>query len=157
MNARSGWSSFLKAAIVVFVAIGLLLTIVAVAGWWWWSSHKQQVIESAKSDIEAGQKDGKTTDEQGCIHLALERGKHRGFVAYVSTGVYTRECLVKSAPSPTLCDDVPPAQNLIQGQKWISAKCFHAEDEQLCRTVYGIARTYCLSEEREKKIQNANH
>src|SRR5262245_6502746 len=104
----TGMSSFVKALVVVFIAIAVIGTIVIFAGWMWWKKNQTTIIKHTKTERDEGYRIGKQNNEQGCYDIAVTRAKDKAqFTQMLANGIFLGSCLEQSKVSKGFCNNVP--------------------------------------------------
>ena len=94
----------------------------------------------------AGAEFGRTTDNQGCIEKTMNL---EGEIAenFDFRGMFVRECLSESRPTPNFCDGVPPP---LKDPNWANVECQKiGRDTPLCHAAYSGKTWFC--DKRNKK------
>jgi hypothetical protein len=87
-------------------------------------------------------------DQEACIVDALRRDDLCGgtsFACEITAGVFLQRCLENATPVAGLCDDVPPAREIIRSAQWTTQTCEargHAHSQECTRLLPAIQR-YC--------------
>ncbi len=152
---KSGWSSFAKAALVVFGSISVLAVICTIVATVWWKRHGKEFVDYAKVSYEEGRKEGMKTDEAGCLKSAADRLKSDASIEkMMKNSVQMRFCLSAAQPNETFCRDVPE-RNAGDSAKWIKAKCAEIGLNGYNCGIVGVIQEYCYSPDRLKKISSS--
>jgi hypothetical protein len=133
--------------LIIILVIGLLLVVGVVgAGVYWWSNNKDALIAKGKAVISEGQEAGKTTDNQGCVDLAVKRYKTEpGFSNGVGTSVFLQSCLQASAPTENFCSEVPASTEFMKTAEWQLQQCRNVDlgSDQYCRQLFATVQRFC--------------
>ena len=112
----------------VLLAIGcgavLLLVLIGVGSYFYISSHKDAWIADARKAGDEGSVFGQGKFSNDCIDESLTRLRtSKGILGEARTRVFLRACLDVAAPSPQMCDGVPPRSEIIRTATWSLHEC----------------------------------
>ncbi|MBU2967717.1 hypothetical protein Q4508_00155 [Amphritea sp. 2_MG-2023] len=114
--------------------LGLLLVVIVGAVYSWlnapqwlegWNEEHQEMLNRQR---QAGISAGETTDQQGCVSMALQRVEHCDDSEYrctVGGGTFFKACWQQSQPSATVCNDIPPYHEkpTEDDKAWVKDRC----------------------------------
>ena len=141
----TGMSSFVKALVVVFIAIAVIGTIVIFGAWMWWKKNQTTIVKSTKSARDEGYLIGKQNNEQGCYDIAIARAKEKAqFTQMLSNGIFLGSCLEKSKVSKGFCKDIPSDREFAKSVQWRLRRCKElALDNNTCSALLSVVQRYC--------------
>lgn len=151
-----GW---LKALLIVAIAIVLLVVGVIGAGAWWWMRNKEALINRAKEVVAEGKDFGSKTDNQGCVDEGVVRyKKDPGLTSVISTSIFLRTCLDSSRPTPGFCDSVPKKTEFMKTTEWRMGQCRQhgMAGDSYCQNIFQAVQEYCEHPHANAEDSNSN-
>ena len=141
----TGMSSFVKALVVVFVAIAVFGTIAIFAGWMWWKKNQTSIMNSTTTARDEGYRTGKQNTEQGCYDIAITRAKEKAqFTQMLANGIFLGACLEKSKASKGFCNNVPSDREFTKSVQWRLRRCKELNlDNNTCSALLSVVQRYC--------------
>ena len=133
----------------VLVVIGILLIGV---GWYLWSRYGEDLVERGKAIRIEGQEFGSTTDESGCVEVALnDYSKKAGFSGAVAASLLLNGCLENASPTEGFCDGVPSEDEIGASARWRVERCTEAGfSDQSCPNLFSAVQKHCYSKYEEE-------
>jgi hypothetical protein len=112
----------------VLLAIGcgavLLLVVIGVGGYFFINSHKDEWIAGARKANDEGTAFAQGKNANDCIDESLARLRtSKGILGEARIRVFLKGCLEVAAPSPQMCEDVPPRSEIIKSATWALHEC----------------------------------
>src|SRR6266852_1077465 len=138
-----GW---LKALLIVAVAIVLLVLGCIGAGVYWWTKNRDALIARGKAVVTEGRDFGRNTDNQGCVDESISRYKKEpGFGSAISNSLFMRSCLDSSRPTPNFCTDVPKATEFVKSAQWRVEQCRRIDlsSDSYCQQLFQPVQEFC--------------
>jgi hypothetical protein len=141
----TGMSSFVKALVVVFIAIAVIGTIVIFAGWMWWKKNQTTIINSTTSARDEGYRIGKQSTEQVCFDTAISRAKDKAqFTQMLANGIFLGSCLEQSKVSKGFCNNIPSDREFAKSVQWRMRRCKELGlDNNTCSALLSVVQRYC--------------
>ena len=138
-----GW---LKALLIVLLAIIVLVVGVAALGAFWFYRNKDALVAKTKAIATDARDFGRTTDNQGCVDESISRYKaDPGFTSAISSSIFMRICLDQSRPTSGFCDDVPKQTEFMKSAQWRVEQCRRVElsRDSNCQNLFTPIQQFC--------------
>ena len=138
------------------VGFGALLGTLAAGGvLWLFHSVGPAIVDSAKTALLQGARDGAGLDDSACVAASIDRlraDRRNGTPSFLRENLWTHGCLETSSLNDDLCRGVPPASSTVQVSLWATGRCnaLGLRGHE-CNMLLQQVAEYCSSPERQKK------
>lgn len=132
-----------KAKIIIIIGSVSFILIAAVVGVIIYLALDKDYAEQYSAALAEGREFGKGTNQDGCIHEGMSRLKgveEPSIKQLAVNGVFVRECLSVSKPTPGFCVGVPS----VPYRDWIADQCKQiGRTDAVCLGVFDAKHTFC--------------
>jgi hypothetical protein len=110
-------------------------------------------MDSAKTSREDGRKFGKLVEQQACVGSAKKRiAENGGITGGITASLFLDGCLETAAPTPGLCDDVPPESEIMKSVQWRMNQCKDfSGNKNDCQNIMAPVQRFCDSQSKKNK------
>ncbi len=134
---------------MILIISGVLFALLLGAGgvgYIWWRASGEGLVAAARQGMEEGRAFGQTTDNPGCVAVALERiADCEGFDCELVVQAFLGGCLASSEATPGFCTRVPGQREILGTVRWRAGIC---DAEQLpsdgsCGRLLNSVQEFC--------------
>lgn len=125
---RSSRTRKVLIVLAVLSGIGFVGCLVCGVGVYFWAQQTAVEMRASGERVQAEATTFAAAHTQAeCVDESLRRsdacGQEMAIMCRAETGVFLRRCAAAAAPTPTFCDGVPRADDLMAGANWAVAYC----------------------------------
>lgn len=128
-----------RGCLVALLVAMATLALLAVAAGFWIAGHRELIEGAGRAAMEEGRAFGIGVEPSDCLTTAVDRlASESGFLAEIRQGLFLTGCLEASPSAPSICVDVPPAEEIMESVRWSLTACRvlgHPENPRCARLV----------------------
>lgn len=137
---KTRWWVVLLVAFGVIALIGILGVVGVV---WWFSANKDRLLAAGKEGTAEAATYAASHDQSACVDEGLRRvAMCDGIMCEAKEKIFTTACVQNATPSTGFCDNVPPANAIMEVARWSVDECERrrqsARDQRCHRLVQAV-------------------
>jgi hypothetical protein len=132
---------WLKWTIIGCGGLLLLVVIAVMVAGLWWKQNSGSIMAGMEAVADSGRAYAANVDQAACVAEGRQRAAESGGLRRaVANRLFVSACLEAAAPSPGLCDAVPPAGRIMDSGRWQRQEC---GDDQGCIVALQALQEFC--------------